>query len=952
MAELNNSQRRIPKASYVPLTLPPNAQAQSGQAVEKGAFIRSLKLDSSEFAPLASSAELRTLKVPSKRGKAPDTPLVDVVRDFLSVPTAQALKTYGSNLAQVSRQNLETLGNTLVRVRREQAATARNLASKMNTSGSAPLAQMHPSQQLQLAQRPTFRATAAHVPTTPLAQDRLSATHQGFQSQAIATVDLGAVAQALDQMADDASNAVQQLHYRTAISPVGRIHLERMEMVPVGVEHGELVHTVPLTPEETVNIAHREWSVTTQTFETLSTDALEGFSSTGVAEKTDLAQSTSVEAKHSSSLDVSGSVSASYNGGAYSLTASASVDYQTKSESDQSDKRSIAHSMAVTRSASTRTLKEHKTSFVVSSVAGAENFAVQTLKNSSTKQAMRVDYYQLLRRWRVDLIRYGLRMTYDLVIPNPGLGLITKVMELRELTNSLLRGNTFSLDPGTISLTNWEQHQQDYGVAVDPPPLAQIQLMQVAKVPQKTYDEWGTSTLNFDVPDGYAITKAHFRALFSLYNYEKDGRHLTVDIFGEPQGSTGTSTGEFEGADAVMDFDLTSATLVNRTGTTFLVVDYHNVDFGEMQVQVTLEPTATNIKNWQNKVWEQLRDADQTNFNSKATLMRDRKKQLEDEIGAFDALTLRKMEHEEVMRGVLQWLLGPEFALTPIEVTAALATVDDTDAVSGNFAFPEVTGLTADHYQAIIGHGELIKFLHNAIEWENMIFFAYPYFWDRLENWEFKRFLVHPDYAHREFLRAGCARVVLPVRPGFETSFAMLMESGDASKPPDTTYPYVSIGEETRNFAMTNYEGIPPANPDRNVRTLLYPQQRAAWADIQNTMRALAQHFTDNGSYPATLNDPGLAGAAAKANVAVKANDPWGTPYIYKMPGIRGEYDLLTHGDPNKPTSDGMDADITSYAEGSVVGRWYEYTPTSGIDVAVTMINLDTTPLTTKPAPA
>ncbi len=88
-------------------------------------------------------------------------------------------------------------------------------------------------------------------------------------------------------------------------------------MTPVGVEHGELVHSVPLAPKETVNVAHREWSATTQTFENLSQDSFEGFSEQGVSEKSDLAQASDMESKHASSLDVNGSVSATYNGGAY-----------------------------------------------------------------------------------------------------------------------------------------------------------------------------------------------------------------------------------------------------------------------------------------------------------------------------------------------------------------------------------------------------------------------------------------------------------------------------------------------------------------------------------------------------------------------------------------------------------------------------------------------------------
>jgi len=85
-----------------------------------------------------------------------------------------------------------------------------------------------------------------------------------------------------------------------SFEPVGRIHLERMEMTPVGVEHGELVYSVPLTPKETVNITHREWSNTTSTFENLVGDFFEGYSERGVADKTDVGTAVSNESKHSS----------------------------------------------------------------------------------------------------------------------------------------------------------------------------------------------------------------------------------------------------------------------------------------------------------------------------------------------------------------------------------------------------------------------------------------------------------------------------------------------------------------------------------------------------------------------------------------------------------------------------------------------------------------------------
>jgi hypothetical protein len=245
-----------------------------------------------------------------------------------------------------------------------------------------------------------------------------------------------------------------------------------------------------------------------------------------------------------------------------------------------------------------------------------------------------------------------------------------------------------------------------------------------------------------------------------------------------------------------------------------------------------------------------------------------------------------------------------------------------------------------------------------------------------MENWPFKRFLVHPDFDHRTFLRAGCARVIVPVRTGFEKSFAQLVEHftlptspGDSGTLPDD-HPYVTIGEEMRNYAMTNYEHIPPANPDRNVRPLLYPPQQRAWADIQKWMSLLDQYNAehqpdpsavppfDQNYYPATFNDLKSYARTKGTDIASISTDPWDRPYQYKSPGDYADYDLYTFGkhgppagatglDPNVTSwADPLDQPITSWAEGNIVGRWNEYTPTGALDVAINLA------LPTKPEPA
>jgi hypothetical protein len=224
-----------------------------------------------------------------------------------------------------------------------------------------------------------------------------------------------------------------------------------------------------------------------------------------------------------------------------------------------------------------------------------------------------------------------------------------------------------------------------------------------------------------------------------------------------------------------------------------------------------------------------------------------------------------------------------------------------------------------------------------------MLFFLYPYFWADPTRWPFLKYLRHPDAQHRAFLKAGAARVVLTIRPGFERDFVAFVERGDFdfdALPDDA--PYVTITEEMRHFADTNYPGIPAANPpdgspldDASVesRPLLYPQQQRAWDQMQLIIRILDAYRRQHGVVPTT--DEGLAALSdAYPNLRFPEADPWGNAWVYAAPGTFGDYDLASYGADGTPGGDGLDADITNWAEASHVGRWFEYTPTSALDVA------------------
>lgn len=96
----------------------------------------------------------------------------------------------------------------------------------------------------------------------------------------------------------------------------------------------------------------------------------------------------------------------------------------------------------------------------------------------------------------------------------------------------------------------------------------------------------------------------------------------------------------------------------------------------------------------------------------------------------------------------------------------------------------------------------------------------------------------------------------------------------------------------------------------------------AAKTDISSLMQALKLYKLDNHRYPTAeqgLNALVAKPAAGPSPVNWKPyldklpNDPWGTPYQYLNPGLKGEVDVLSLGGDGKSGGEGFDADIGSW---------------------------------------
>ena len=104
-----------------------------------------------------------------------------------------------------------------------------------------------------------------------------------------------------------------------------------------------------------------------------------------------------------------------------------------------------------------------------------------------------------------------------------------------------------------------------------------------------------------------------------------------------------------------------------------------------------------------------------------------------------------------------------------------------------------------------------LMFLEQAIEWENMRYVHYPYFWADEAQWEQLADLSSADPLFAAFLRAGSTRVVVPARPSFEDAVNFytrtLIPWGGLGAPAPDEEGYLSIADEVAAMGRAPLDG-------------------------------------------------------------------------------------------------------------------------------------------------
>jgi hypothetical protein len=345
-----------------------------------------------------------------------------------------------------------------------------------------------------------------------------------------------------------------------------------------------------------------------------------------------------------------------------------------------------------------------------------------------------------------------------------------------------------------------------------------------------------------------------------------------------------------------------------------------------LQFKVFFKHTAAAEEQWRTDVWNALYNGAQARYLAEQQDIAAHIAAIEERLSGVDTLTLRREESDEIMKGVLKFVLGTSFDFMPAEVHKAFEAAA-VDLVHGVAFDGPTLDLSKDQWTVFRQHEDMVRFINQAIEWENVVTFLYSYFWDVPDSWPFIRELRHPDATRQAFLRAGSARVVLTVRKGWEDKWMQFVQDGTVNAETSTpgTGPYLSIAQEIAAYDDRNYPGVAPANPSRSA------------ARLQDAVYSVSSAAITASAGPTTISVASSEGFVVGLRVVLDLEDE---RHIQESPLITAILDK-THivVDTVIHPHDGDQTPFPVFQpgdKGALVAEWSEYTPSSGTDIAVT----------------
>jgi hypothetical protein len=362
-------------------------------------------------------------------------------------------------------------------------------------------------------------------------------------------------------------------------------------------------------------------------------------------------------------------------------------------------------------------------------------------------------YLWLEKIHEVELRHYGTRLMVEFHVPEPAVGLLQRTDRDSE---SLPKVPPFQIGPNDVRESNYLCFARRYGAEdIDPPPPAYVEIGWAwASTPNEEEDEDTSEDVVADTItalDGYlpvwgnAKVSAHPAHAGDNDTYVALGGMTVVTAVG-----TSFAEDDFE-FDPRQPWPSGIPVSIRAHGHFDKTLAVH--------VAITCERMPEALTAWQLRTWEKLRAAHQVLVRERESAEEAARLAQTSALftvqGRPDAVK-REIERDELKKWAIKIMRLVPFDFDAVELVGDHEEVDPADADA---------------------QAPIVRFFEEAFEWRQMTYFLHPYFWGRRDAWHARAGLSDPDPRHLAFLRAGSARAIVPVTPGYEGRVLQYLES-------------------------------------------------------------------------------------------------------------------------------------------------------------------------------
>lgn len=405
----------------------------------------------------------------------------------------------------------------------------------------------------------------------------------------------------------------------------------------------------------------------------------------------------------------------------------------------------------ITSRAASQLAEQFRTETVTTTTKSFKEDVNHHFDNSAGTGSKAAVYQWLDKIEQAQVFSYGKRVLYDINVPEPGAFLLQALAHQQPDVLTLQKPAPFRIQPDQLDNLSYLHYAAGYGATGVQPPPEQYRTVSLQFDVPLTAGALPiintTRSASITIPDGYTATKVTANVYYTFF--EDNGDIGFTFSFGQHRVRVDGTT------NSILSTNLNGEV---ETVPLAILIDGPVRDC-TITIEVLCTASPTNRANWQLRTYDSILQASRdriADYETRWVTLRAAMKMLTFGQGAYRK---RQLERTELQKSALAVLTNQQFdSLNAIE--------HSSQGYSQPF-LPNVEPV-----------GRYVRFLQQSFEWDQMMYLFYPYFWGRKPYWIDRVLLEDSDGQFGDFIRAGSARVIVPVRPGFEQAVDNFMATG------------------------------------------------------------------------------------------------------------------------------------------------------------------------------